>query len=114
MSEERINALLQFGGGLLVFIAALTPAIRHILKKASEEPAKERIKQMARPLVRIVLILTGFYFYFFGDIRIAGTLIFISALDTVISFTQLESPPTRKEIVFDVVLPVLIFLLIII
>jgi len=111
MSDERINALLQFGGGLLVFVAALTPAIRHILIKASKEPAKGRIKRAALPLIRIFFMIVALVFYFSGNVGVAVVIVFISSSESVLRFAKNKTLLSRDEIVWDAIYPVVFFLL---
>lgn len=106
-ASEFINLLTS----ILALGVIVLPIVKKMLVKLNNIPDKTRIRQMVWSVVLMATIGISFVFHLTGQRVWSAIFACIFALFSIASFLQNPHPPSRREIVFEVVNPVVIFLM---
>lgn len=107
MTDERINAVLGFAGGMLALIAAFVPIMRTTFKKLTAAPNREQIFAMLIAAVQLGFWLGGAGLVLFSTHGSLGiSCVAVSVLIYIVMFLREAGHPSRRAIVFDVVIPI--------
>jgi hypothetical protein len=112
MKTDTINAIFNFSGGLLVFIAAIFPIIKAVFIKAINAPDKVIVIQIVLSCTSLVCFIASILInYFVIHSTIAWGFMFAYAACSIAGFVIGRTLPTRMEIVFEAIFPPLYFIM---